>query len=393
MNLFGRGLNPRPNMGFPFRVLHVIMKILSVVGARPQFIKLSALSQELRKKHQEIILHTGQHYDDELSQIFFSQLSIPEPDYNLGIGSAEHGEQTGRMLKGIEEVLLFERPDLVIVYGDTNSTLAGALAAVKQRIPVAHVEAGLRSFKKSMPEEINRVLTDHISSLLFCPTRTSVKNLKKEGITKGVYLVGDVMYDSLRQHIKRAEKISGIMKKLNLSKKDFYLITIHRAENTDIEENLNKIVEILSQLDKKTVFPIHPRTKKCLSEFNLLDKLGSRDHLVLIDPVSYLDMLVLEKNAKCILTDSGGVQKEAFFLKTPCLTLREETEWVETLKSGANQLVGLEIDEVVKKIKKVDYLSRKVQKRTTLTLKRANIRIAKTIADFEFKRLKNERHR
>jgi len=386
MNLFGRGLNPRPNMGFPFRVLHVIMKILSVVGARPQFIKLSALSQELRKKHQEIILHTGQHYDDELSQIFFSQLSIPEPDYNLGIGSAEHGEQTGRMLKGIEEVLLFERPDLVIVYGDTNSTLAGALASVKQKIPVAHVEAGLRSFKKSMPEEVNRVLTDHISSLLFCPTRTSVKNLKKEGITKGVHLVGDVMYDSLRQHIKRAEKISGIMKKLNLSKKDFYLITIHRAENTDIEENLNKIVEILSQLDKKTVFPIHPRTKKCLSEFNLLDKLGSRDHLVLIDPVSYLDMLVLEKNAKCILTDSGGVQKEAFFLKTPCLTLRQETEWVETLKSGANQLVGLEIDKVVKKIKREDYLSRKVQKRTTLTLKRANTRIAKIIADFEFKR-------
>jgi UDP-N-acetylglucosamine 2-epimerase len=362
------------------------MKIISVVGARPQFIKLSALSKELRKKHREIILHTGQHYDDELSQIFFSQLSIPGPDYNLGIGSAEHGEQTGRMLKGIEEVLLFEKPDLVVVYGDTNSTLAGALSAVKQNIPVAHVEAGLRSFKKSMPEEINRVLTDHISSLLFCPTRTSVKNLKKEGITKGVYLVGDVMYDSLRQHIERAEKISGIMKKLNLSKKDFYLITIHRAENTDIKENLNKIVEILSQLDKKTVFPIHPRTKKCLSEFNLLDKLGSRDHLVLIDPVSYLDMLVLEKNAKYILTDSGGVQKEAFFLKTPCLTLREETEWVETLKSGANQLVGLEIDEVIKKIKKVDYLSRKVQKRTTLTLKRANTRIAKIIADFEFKR-------
>jgi UDP-N-acetylglucosamine 2-epimerase len=269
MNLFGRGFNPRPNMEFPFRVLHVIMKILSIVGARPQFIKLSSLSKELRKKHQEIILHTGQHYDDELSKIFFSQLSIPEPDYNLGIGSAEHGEQTGRMLKGIEEVLFFERPDLVIVYGDTNSTLAGALAAVKQRIPVAHVEAGLRSFKKSMPEEINRVLTDHISSLLFCPTKTSVKNLKKEGIIEGVYLVGDVMYDSLRQHIKRAEKISGIMKKLNLSKKDFYLITIHRAENTDIKENLNKIVEILSQLDKKTVFPIHPRTKKCLSEFNL----------------------------------------------------------------------------------------------------------------------------
>jgi len=362
------------------------MKIISVVGARPQFIKLSALSKELRKKHQEIILHTGQHYDEELSKIFFSQLSIPEPDYNLGIGSAEHGEQTGRMLKGIEEVLLFEKPDLVIVYGDTNSTLAGALAAVKQNIPVAHVEAGLRSFKKSMPEEINRVLTDHVSSLLFCPTRTSVQNLRKEGITTGVYLVGDVMYDSLREHIKRAERSSRIMKKLNLSKKDFYLITIHRAENTDIKENLTKIVQILTGLDKKTVFPVHPRTKKCLFEFKLLDKLESKDHLLLIDPVSYLDMLVLEKNASCVLTDSGGVQKEAFFLKTPCLTLREETEWVETLKNGFNQLVGLEVNKVIKRIRKGDHFPRKVQRRTTLTSKGANKIIAEIVANPKIKR-------
>jgi len=330
------------------------MKIISVVGARPQFIKLSALSKELRKEHQEIILHTGQHYDDELSKIFFSELSIPEPNYNLGIGSAEHGEQTGRMLKGIEEVLLFERPDLVIVYGDTNSTLAGALAAVKQKIPVAHVEAGLRSFKKSMPEEVNRVLTDQVSSLLFCPTKTSVQNLRKEGITKGVHLVGDVMYDSLREHIKRAEKISGIMKKLDLSKKDFYLITIHRAENTDIKENLEKIAEILFGLDKKTVFPVHPRTKKSLSESNLLGKLESKGHLLLIDPVSYLDMLVLEKNARCVLTDSGGVQKEAFFLKTPCLTLREETEWVETVEKGWNFISGLAPEVIKKNLKKTD---------------------------------------
>jgi UDP-N-acetylglucosamine 2-epimerase len=362
------------------------MKIISVVGARPQFIKLSALSQELRRKHQEIILHTGQHYDDELSQIFFSQLSIPEPDYNLGIGSAEHGEQTGRMLKGIEEVLLFERPDQVIVYGDTNSTLAGALAAAKQEIPVVHVEAGLRSFKKSMPEEINRVLTDHISSLLFCPTKTSVQNLRKEGITKGVYLVGDVMYDSLRQHIKRAEKISRIMKKLNLSKKDFYLTTIHRAENTDIKENLEKIGQILVQLDRKTIFPIHPRTKKFLSEFNLLGKLKSKAHLVLIDPVSYLDMLVLEKNAKCILTDSGGVQKEAFFLKTPCLTLREETEWVETLNNGFNQLVGLEVNKVIRKIRKEDTPPGKVQRRTTMTSQGASKKIAEIVANPKMKR-------
>jgi UDP-N-acetylglucosamine 2-epimerase len=359
------------------------MKIISVVGARPQFIKLSALSKELRKKHQEVILHTGQHYDDELSKIFFSELSIPEPDYNLGIGSAEHGEQTGRMLKGIEEVLIFETPDLVIVYGDTNSTLAGALAAVKQKIPVAHVEAGLRSFKRSMPEEVNRVLTDQVSSLLFCPTKTSVQNLRKEGITKGVHLVGDVMYDSLRQHIRRAEKISGIMKKLNLSKKNFYLITIHRAENTDLQENLRKIAEILSGLDKKTVFPVHPRTKKSLSGFNLSDNLKSKGHLLLIDPVSYLDMLVLEKNARCVLTDSGGVQKEAFFLETPCLTLREETEWVETVENGWNELVGLDKEKVEKCVKKSERLSSSAKKKSLLTTKGASSLICQWISKFE----------
>jgi UDP-N-acetylglucosamine 2-epimerase len=362
------------------------MKIISVVGARPQFIKLSALSKELRKRHQEIILHTGQHYDDELSKIFFSQLSIPEPDYNLGIGSAEHGEQTGRMLKGIEEVLLFESPNLVIVYGDTNSTLAGALAGAKQNIPVAHVEAGLRSFKKSMPEEINRVLTDHLSSLLFCPTKTAVQNLRREGITKGVHLVGDVMYDSLQEHIKRAEKNSQIMKKLNLSKKDFCLITIHRAENTDIKENLEKIVQILARMNKKTVFPIHPRTKRCLSEFGLLDKLESKHHLLLIDPVSYLDMLILEKNTRYVLTDSGGVQKEAFFLRTPCLTLRKETEWVETLKNGFNQLVGLKVNKVLKKIRKEDTPLDKVQRKTTLTSQGASKRIVEIVANPKMKR-------
>jgi UDP-N-acetylglucosamine 2-epimerase len=371
---------------FPFKAIHVAMKIISVVGARPQFIKLSALSKELRKKHQEIILHTGQHYDDELSKVFFSELSIPKPDYNLGIGSAEHGEQIGRMLKGIEGVLLFEKPDLVIVYGDTNSTLAGALAAAKQNIPVAHVEAGLRSFKRSMPEEINRILTDQVSSLLFCPTKTSVQNLKKEGITEGVHLVGDVMYDSLRESIARAEKNSQIMKKQNLSKKDFYLITIHRAENTDIKENLKKIAQILCSLDKKTVFPVHPRTKKSLSEFDLLDELESKKHLLIIDPVSYLDMLVLEKNARCVLTDSGGVQKEAFFLKTPCLTLREETEWVETLKSGSNQLVGLEVDKVIKRIKREKHPPSNVQKSIWLTWKGTSTRIAKIIADSKMKR-------
>lgn len=362
------------------------MKIISVVGARPQFIKLASLSKKLRKKHKEIILHTGQHYDDDLSQIFFSELSIPKPDYNLGIGSAEHGEQTGRMLKSIEDVLLFEKPDLVIVYGDTNSTLAGALAAVKQNIPVAHVEAGLRSYKKSMPEEINRVLTDHVSSLLFCPTKTSVGNLRKESITKGVYLVGDVMYDSLKDHLKAAKKKSKIMKNLNMNKKDFYLITVHRAENTDIKENLEKIIRIVTNLDKEVVFPIHPRTRKKLSEFNLLDRLDSKTNLLLIDPVSYLDMLILEKNARYVLTDSGGVQKEAFFLRTPCLTLREETEWVETLENGSNQLVGLEIDKVIKKTKTGECILSKVQRKSTLTSKGASIRIVKIISGSKIQR-------
>ncbi len=359
------------------------MKIISVVGARPQFIKLSSLSKELRKKHREIILHTGQHYDDELSQIFFSELSIPKPDYNLGIGSAEHGEQTGKMLGSIEEVLTFEKPDLIIVYGDTNSTLAGALAAAKQNIPVAHVEAGLRSFVKSMPEEINRVLTDHVSSLLFCPTPTSIKNLKKEGITKGVYLVGDVMYDSLKENLVVANRKSKIMKKLTLQKKEFYLITVHRAENTDIKENLEKIIPIVIHLDKKVVFPIHPRTRKRLSEFSLLDRLLSKHDLLLIDPVSYLDMLVLEKGARYVLTDSGGVQKEAFFLKTPCLTLREETEWVETVESGWNSIVGLAIKKIEQNLNKTVVSSQSV--RTTFGDARASQNISKLLLT-EFKR-------
>jgi len=356
------------------------MKIISVVGARPQFIKLSALSQELRRKHKEIVLHTGQHYDYELSRVFFSELSIPRPHYNLGIGSAEHGEQTGRMLKGIEEVLLFERPDLVIVYGDTNSTLAGALAAVKQNIPVAHVEAGLRSFVRTMPEEINRVLTDHVSSLLFCPTPTSVKNLKKEGITQGVYLVGDVMYDSLKENLSVAEKKSKIMRKLNLNPKDFYLVTVHRAENTDKKDNLKKLCRILVSLDRKTVFPVHPRTKNKLSEFKLLARLLSLKHLLPIDPVSYLDMLVLEKNAGYILTDSGGVQKEAFFLETPCLTLREETEWVETLKGNYNGVVGLSLEKILARMRRLEKSGLKSKRGNKLEMRGAARRMAGVIS-------------
>lgn len=355
------------------------MKIVSVVGARPQFIKLASLSKELRKSHTEIILHTGQHYDDELSRIFFSELSIPKPDYNLGIGSAEHGKQTGHMLRAVEEVLLFEKPDLVIVYGDTNSTLAGALAAAKQKMAVAHVEAGLRSYVKFMPEEINRVLTDQISSLLFCPTATAVRNLKKEGIKHGVHLVGDVMYDSVRENLAAAEKKSRIVSRLNLQRKRFCVVTLHRAENTDVGENLRKLTRILTSLDHRVVFPIHPRTRKRLSQLKLLDQLLCSEHIMLIDPVSYLDMLILEKNARFVLTDSGGVQKEAFFLKTPCLTLRQETEWVETLEGGFNQLVGLDIGKVKRRIRSNRPLPSRMPQATMLASKGASRRIARII--------------
>lgn len=328
------------------------MKIISVVGARPQFIKLAALSRKLREKHREVILHTGQHYDDELSKVFFQQLKIPLPDFNLGVGSGNHGQQTGRMLEGIENILLKEKPDLVIVYGDTNSTLAGALAAAKQNVPLAHVEAGLRSYRKTMPEEINRVVSDHLSDLLFCPTRTAVENLRKEGITKGVYLAGDVMYDSLLENLKIARKISSVMKDLSLRPNEFYLVTIHRAENTDDQKNLKKIVDILLSLEGKLIFPAHPRVRRFLRKYELLKRLKSKKHVGLIDAVSYWDMLILEENARFILTDSGGVQKEAFFVKTPCVTLREETEWIETVKEGVNKVTGLNLRGIKRILKR-----------------------------------------
>lgn len=315
------------------------LKIASIVGARPQFIKCAQLSRLLRQRHQEVLIHTGQHYDQDLSEIFFDQLEIPKPDYHLDVGSGTHGEQTGRMLERVEEVLLQENPQVVLVYGDTNTTLAGALAAAKLWIPVVHVEAGLRSFNQRMPEEINRVLTDRLSALLVCPTETAVENLKKEGIDQGVHNTGDVMYDALLYNANRAEKISKISARLGIQPGSYYLVTIHRAHNTDDPENLRKILTGLEQLDLPAVFPIHPRTRKALRK--LKRKLHSSiPFLHLIDPVSYLDMLLLEKNARKILTDSGGVQKEAYFLGVPCITLRDETEWVETLQGGWNSLVG-----------------------------------------------------
>jgi UDP-N-acetylglucosamine 2-epimerase len=327
------------------------MKILTVVGARPQFIKLAPLSKILRENGvNEIIVHTGQHYDENMNDLFFKELEIPKPDYNLGIGSGNHGEQTGRMLIEIEKIMLKENPDLVIVYGDTNSTLAGALAASKLHIKLAHVEAGLRSFNKRMPEEINRVLTDHVSDILFCPTQTAVENLKNEGITKGVYLVGDVMFDALVHFSKISDMKSNILERLNIKPKEYYLATIHRAENTDNYERLKNILTAFSKMDEMVVFPIHPRTRKMINYYGLGDLLEN-NNVKVIDPVGYLDMLKLEKNAKAILTDSGGVQKEAFWLKVPCITLRDETEWIETVNLGWNRLVGSNVEKILEAVR------------------------------------------
>ena len=331
------------------------MRVVTVVGARPQFIKMAPVSREFeRVGGDEIIIHTGQHYDYEMDEVFFEQLKIREPDYYLGVGSGSHGYQTGEMLKRIEEVLMREKPDLVLVYGDTNSTLAGALAAVKLHIKVAHVEAGLRSFDKRMPEEVNRVLTDHVSDYLFAPTETAVKNLYNEGIRKGVYLTGDVMYDALLYNIKIARKNSKILKELGLKPKEYLLATVHRAENTDNKENLKSIIEAFVESEELIVFPVHPRTQKYLKAYGLMDKIKTAENVILTPPVGYFDMLVLEENARKILTDSGGVQKEAYFLKVPCITLRERTEWIETIEDGWNILVGANKEKILKAIKKVE---------------------------------------
>jgi UDP-N-acetylglucosamine 2-epimerase (non-hydrolysing) len=279
-----------------------------------------------------------------MNKMFFDELGIPKPNYHLGVGSGTHGYQTGEMIKRIEDVLLKERPDVVLVYGDTNTTLAGALAAVKLHIKVGHVEAGLRSYDRKMPEEINRVLTDHCSDYLFCPTEKAVENLRGEGITEGVYMVGDVMVDALRESIKVAEKKSKILDELDIKPKEYYLATIHRAENTDSFERMKSIVEAFCEIGN-VVFPCHPRTEKMLKKFGLWDSLRE---IKVIKPVGYLDMLMLEKNAKLILTDSGGVQKEAYILRVPCITLRNNTEWVETVEEEWNVLVGTDKDKIVK---------------------------------------------
>lgn len=326
------------------------MKLLTVVGARPQFIKAAAVSRVIRQEfsHQlsEVLVHTGQHFDSNMSQVFFDELEIPKPHYHLEIGGGSHGAMTGRMLEAIEKVLLSEKPDCVLVYGDTNSTLAGALAAAKLHIPVAHVEAGLRSFNKKMPEEINRVLTDHVSSILFCPTETAENNLKKEGITSGVYNVGDVMFDVALFYREKAVAKSHILTELEIKPKEFTLATCHRAENTDHPDRLKEILSALHEIAGfvPVILPLHPRTKKSVADLGLQ---GFLEKVRVTEPLSYLDMVALEQSARMIITDSGGVQKEAFFYEVPCITIRDETEWVETVESGWNTLVGASRDRIL----------------------------------------------
>ncbi len=331
------------------------MKIITIIGARPQFIKAAPVSRAISRYNKnlsandrihEIIIHTGQHFDKNMSDIFFDQLGIPEPKYNFGINAVSHGAMTGRMLERTESVLIDEDPDIVVVYGDTNSTLSGALAASKLNIPVAHIEAGLRSFNKQMPEEINRILTDHVSSFLFCPTLKAVEHLRNEGITNGVFHVGDVMYDAARQAAQLTEGFGNGLLNFGLEPDNYFLATIHRAENTDDKQRLYSILSALAELNKKkkVVLPLHPRTAARISDFGLRD---IARQLKLIDPVSFLDMVLLEKNASIILTDSGGVQKEAYFYSVPCITLRDETEWTETIEAGWNTLAGSETDKIL----------------------------------------------
>ncbi len=324
------------------------MKVVTVLGARPQFIKAAPVSRELRKRHEEILLHTGQHYDHQMSGIFFDGLEIPQPDVNLEVGSGTHGAQTAQMLEGVEQVLLKEKPDWVLVYGDTNSTIAGALAASKLRIRVAHVEAGLRSFNRHMPEEINRVVTDRLSDLLLCPSATAIEHLAAEGITRNVHLVGDVMSDALRWAKERIEDgPAGILNRLGLSKRKFLLVTAHRSENTDNPERLRGIINALNVLDETVVFPVHPRARKVLESGGYQLK----PHIRAIEPVGYFEMVTLTTSARLVLTDSGGLQKEAYWLGVPCITLRDETEWVETVEAGWNRLTGTTSERIVEAVR------------------------------------------
>ncbi|CAB3289173.1 UDP-N-acetylglucosamine 2-epimerase [Methanocaldococcus lauensis] len=331
------------------------MKFTIVLGTRPEIIKLSPIIRVLEKTNIDWnIIHTNQHYSENMDKIFFDELNLPKPKYNLGIGSGTHGEQTGKMLIKVERVLLKEKPNVVIVQGDTNTVLSGALAASKLKIKIAHVEAGLRSFDRNMPEEINRVLTDHISDYLFAPTDIAKNNLLREGIKENkIFVVGNTIVDATLQNLKIAEKNENVKKFFNTLKNngDYFLLTLHRSENVDNKKRLKNIIEGILYLtkiyDEHIIFPIHPRTKKRLEEFNLLNKLKNNEKINIIEPVGYLEFLMLEKNAKLILTDSGGIQEEACILKTPCITLRDNTERPETLSVGANILVGDDKEKLI----------------------------------------------
>ena len=363
-----------------------MLKIVTIIGARPQFIKAATVSRAIAQHNSlanatdsitEVLVHTGQHYDDNMSRIFFDELAIPKPHYNLGIGSGPHGKQTGAMLSVIEEVLIREKPDLVLTYGDTNSTLAGALAATKLHILSAHVEAGLRSYNRKMPEEINRIVTDELSNFLFCPTETAVNNLKKDGFTNTVndgtlvdeslfndmlsafsfelsplvVNVGDVMYDSVLFNKKLAQQKSNILQELGIERNNYLLATLHRAENTDDPTSLRNILKAFNEIarnETRIILPLHPRTQKCIEHLTDSEEgLEVDPKVTIIKPVGYLDMLQLEASARTILTDSGGVQKEAFFLKVPCITLRDETEWVETVRAGWNIITGTDTEKII----------------------------------------------
>jgi UDP-N-acetylglucosamine 2-epimerase (non-hydrolysing) len=314
------------------------MKVLSIVGARPQFIKVAPVHRAVNRPFDHEILHTGQHYDYQMSKVFFEELDIPEPDYYLGVGSGGHGQQTGKMMEEIEKVLMEHRPDMVLVYGDTNSTIAGALAAVKLNIPIGHIEAGLRSYRRGMPEEINRVLTDHASQLLFCPSPLSLENLRREGVTEGVHVVGDTMTEVLLDVQDRLKE--EVLSELGLTKGEYVLCTIHRQENADDRGNMEQILRAITGDDSTFVLPLHPRTRKNLQNWGLLSWLENAENVILTEPKNFLAFTALEKNAERIMTDSGGVQKEAYFFGVPCITVRDETEWVETLEDGWNVLVG-----------------------------------------------------
>jgi UDP-GlcNAc3NAcA epimerase len=322
------------------------MKVVTIVGARPQFVKAAALSRALRQHHQEVLVHTGQHYDYALSGAFFDCLQIPAPDINLCVGSGPHGAQTAAMLAQLEQVLERERPHWVIVYGDTNSTLAAALAAAKLHLPIAHVEAGLRSFNRCMPEEINRVVTDHLANYLFCPSNTAVDNLKAEGVRENVHLVGDIMLDVLNWAKGRGD-MAHTLAKVGLEHGKYLLATVHRSENTDDKARLSHIVDALNGLDERVLFPAHPRAQKMIiSSGKVLS-----GHVRVIPPLDYIEMVTVTRSARLVLTDSGGLQKEAYWLGTPCITLRDETEWVETVNAGWNHLAGADAPRIINAVR------------------------------------------